>query len=61
MKRLSWLVCAFALVASVSCLAAEAPGPVALTVSLPDPGQKILYVHEVMPVSPGPLTVYYPK
>ncbi|WHZ18209.1 MAG: PDZ domain family protein [Rhodanobacteraceae bacterium] len=65
MKRLPWLVCAFALAASVSCLAAEdpgpAPGPVALTVSLPDPGQKLLYVHEVIPVAPGPLTLYYPK
>jgi predicted metalloprotease with PDZ domain len=41
---------------------AEAPpGPVALTVRLPDPGQKILYVDEVMPVTPGPLTLHYPK
>ncbi|MBS0381329.1 MAG: M61 family metallopeptidase [Proteobacteria bacterium] len=65
MKRLPWLVCVFALAASGSCLAAEnpgpAPGPVALTVSLPDPGQKLLYVDEVMPVAPGPLTLYYPK
>lgn len=65
MKRLSLFFCALALVAPLSCMAAEnvgpAPGPVALTVSLPDPGQKLLYVHEVMPVSPGPLTLYYPK
>src|SRR5690348_14647936 len=65
MKRLSLFFCALALVAPLSCVAAEntgpAPGPVALTVSLPDPGQKILYVHEVMPVTPGPLTLYYPK
>jgi predicted metalloprotease with PDZ domain len=36
-------------------------GPVALTVRLPNPEQKILYVHEGMPVRPGPLTLYYPK
>jgi len=36
-------------------------GPVALTVELPNPTQTILYVHEVMPVRAGPLTLYYPK
>ena len=36
-------------------------GAVALTVRLPDPGQKLLYVREVMPVEPGSLTLYYPK
>jgi len=36
-------------------------GTVALTVRLPDPGQKLLYVHEVIPAKPGPLTLYYPK
>lgn len=65
MKRLSLLFIPFALLAFTSGLArpvAEAPpGPVELTVRLPDPAQKILYVHEVMPVRPGPLTLYYPK
>ncbi|MGN6313177.1 MAG: M61 family metallopeptidase [Rhodanobacteraceae bacterium] len=65
MKRLSLLVGALVLVASAPCMAKDntkAPaGPVALTVSLPNPGQKILYVDEVMPVRPGPLTLYYPK
>ena len=65
MKCLSLFFCALALVAPLSCVAAEntgpAPGPVVLAVSLPDPGQKLLYVHEVMPVTPGPLTLYYPK
>jgi predicted metalloprotease with PDZ domain len=37
------------------------PGTVALTVRLPDPGQKILYVEEAIPVEPGPLTLHYPK
>jgi len=65
MKRLALFFCALALVAPLSCVVAgntgPAPGPVALTVSLPDPGQKLLYVHEAMPVMPGPLTLYYPK
>ncbi len=65
MKRLTWLFGAAALAASVTCMAKNeapvAPGPVALTVSLPNPGQKIFYVDEVMPVSPGELTLYYPK
>ncbi|MEO6925116.1 MAG: M61 family peptidase, partial [Rhodanobacter sp.] len=65
MKRLSLLLGAVALVASMSCMGqapVEVPaGPVAITVRLPNPAQKILYVHEVMPVRPGPLTLYYPK
>lgn len=65
MKRLGPLLAAVALVASASCIAQEntndQAGLVALTVSLPDPGQKILYVDEVMPVTPGALTLYYPK
>ena len=36
-------------------------GPIALTVRLPDPNQQILYVDELVPVRPGPLTLYYPK
>jgi predicted metalloprotease with PDZ domain len=65
MKR--WLspLGAVALAASLFCMGqtdAPAPaGPVALTVRLPNPGQQIFYVHEVMPVRPGPLTLYYPK
>lgn len=35
--------------------------PVELTVELPHPAQKVFYVHEVMPVEPGELTLYYPK
>lgn len=38
-----------------------APGPVELSVRLPDPAQQVLYVTEVMPVRPGALTLYYPK
>jgi predicted metalloprotease with PDZ domain len=65
MKPWSLLFGAVALVASASCTGqtdVKTPaGPVALTVELPNPGQQILYVHETMPVSPGPLTLYYPK
>lgn len=65
MKRWSSLLGAVALVVSASCIgqtdASPLAGAVALTVRLPDPGQQILYVHEVMPVRPGPLTLYYPK
>jgi predicted metalloprotease with PDZ domain len=65
MKRLSFLLSAAALAASISCMgqtSVEGPaGPVALTVRLPNPQQQIFYVYEVMPVRPGPLTLYYPK
>jgi predicted metalloprotease with PDZ domain len=65
MKPWSLLFGAVALVACASCTGqtdVKTPaGPVALTVALPNPGQQILYVHETMPVSPGPLTLYYPK
>ncbi len=65
MKRWFLLLGTVALVASASCggqTDAKGPaGPVALTVRLPNPQQQILYVDEVMPVRPGPLTLYYPK
>jgi predicted metalloprotease with PDZ domain len=65
MKRWPLLAGVAALAVSVHCAAqADAKSstiPVELTVKLPDPGQKILYVHEVMPVEPGELTLYYPK
>jgi predicted metalloprotease with PDZ domain len=65
MNRLSVLLGAVALAASVSCFGqtdGKSPaGPVALTVQLTNPKQQILYVNEEMPVRPGPLTLYYPK
>jgi predicted metalloprotease with PDZ domain len=53
-----------AVTASIACLAqavANPGGAVALTVRLPHPQQAIFYVRETMPVTPGPLTLYYPK
>jgi predicted metalloprotease with PDZ domain len=65
MNRLSLFLCALALVVPATATASTspdpAPGPVTLDVSLLDPGQKILYVHETIPVRPGALTLYYPK
>jgi len=65
MIKLSLLLGAVSLAASASCLGQTEikypAGPVALTVELPHPQQEIFYVHERMPVSPGPLTLYYPK
>jgi len=65
MKPWLLLLGMFACAASASCIvhadASAAARPVDLTVSLPDPAQKVLYVHETMPVAPGKLTLYYPK
>lgn len=66
MTRLRLLLATIALVGSVPGIARERsqtppPGPVLLTVRLPHPSQQIFDVQEVMPVSPGSLTLYYPK
>ena len=65
MKRSFLLLGSVAFLATAFCMGqteAKSPaGPVALTVQLPIPKQQILHVHEVMPVRPGPLTLYYPK
>lgn len=65
MKRILLFLGAAALAASASCFGQTGgmgpAGAVALTVQLPNPGQQILYAHEMMPVRPGPLTLYYPK
>jgi predicted metalloprotease with PDZ domain len=65
MQRLTQLLgtAVLALSASFMAQASEeiSTGAVALTVRLPDPGQKILYVHETIRVKPGALTLFYPK
>jgi predicted metalloprotease with PDZ domain len=37
------------------------PGEIKLDVDLADPGQRIFRVHELIPVNPGALSLYYPK
>src|ERR1700757_1371309 len=44
-----------------SSVAAAQTAPITLSVDLTDAPRKILHATEVMPVSPGPLTVVYPK
>jgi predicted metalloprotease with PDZ domain len=52
-------ICAVARAADVS--AHRYPGDVTLDVDLSNPTQRIFRVHERIPVSPGALTLYYPK
>jgi predicted metalloprotease with PDZ domain len=40
---------------------AQASSPIVLTVDTTHSPEKILHVREVIPVQPGPLTLYYPK
>lgn len=65
MKLHAALLGVTALALGMSCPAQgthpQAASTVSLNVALPNPAQKLLYVHELMPVAPGPLTLYYPK
>jgi hypothetical protein len=65
MKLHAALLAVTALALGVSCPAQgnhpQAASTVSLNVALPNPAQKLLYVHEIVPVAPGPLTLYYPK
>jgi predicted metalloprotease with PDZ domain len=55
----SWLFLATALILTSSvALAAET---ISLTVDATKTPQKLLHSHEVIPVKPGPLTIFYPK
>lgn len=45
----------------VLCASAAAAQTISLTVDATQTPQKILHVHLIMPVKPGPLTIYYPK
>jgi predicted metalloprotease with PDZ domain len=57
-----WMKCASAaLVAVGSSIAVAQTAPITLSVDLTDAPRKILHATEVMPVTPGPLTVVYPK
>jgi predicted metalloprotease with PDZ domain len=41
--------------------ASDGPGAIHLTVDASQAPQKILHTHETIPVTPGPLTLYYPE
>ncbi|MGC1461981.1 MAG: M61 family peptidase [Terracidiphilus sp.] len=58
--RLAMFLCflAMTIMGAPAVLAGES---IPLTVDATKTQQKILYVHEVIPVEPGPLTLYYPK
>lgn len=61
-SRLAWTLAAGACLLCAVPAAAAAPAPIALTVDLSEaPTQSIARIHEVIPVSPGPLTLLYPK
>jgi len=47
--------------ATAADIAGAYPGTLILNVDLKDAPRKVFHVHEVIPVSPGPLTLYYPK
>jgi predicted metalloprotease with PDZ domain len=40
---------------------AQSPSPITITVDTTHSPEKILHISEVIPVHPGPLTLYYPK
>ena len=48
-------------VLGVASLLAQSSVTISLTVDATHAPEKILHTHMVMPVKPGPLTVYYPK
>ena len=48
-------------VLGVLCASAAEAQTISLTVDATQTPQKILHAHLVMPVKPGPLTIYYPK
>ena len=64
MNRAAYRLIVSAVVLMIACatgLHAQADGPIALTVDASDAPMKILHSHMVLPVTPGTLTLYYPK
>lgn len=61
--RTVWMKCAGTALAAVlgSLTAPAQTAPIALSVDLTDAPRKILHATEMMPVTPGPLTMVYPK
>src|SRR5215469_13893446 len=58
--RFRWLVF-LAAVLALAASAAVAEEAIVVTVDATRTPQKLLHTHLVMPVKPGPLTLYYPK
>jgi predicted metalloprotease with PDZ domain len=56
-----YAVLAFSLLIGTLGLKAQTQGPITLEVDATQAPQKIIHTHMLMPVSPGPLTLYYPK
>jgi predicted metalloprotease with PDZ domain len=60
MNTRAWLVLLSVLVASLPGFAAT-PATIRLKVDLTDAPRQLFHVHETLPVTPGALTLYYPK
>ncbi|HYK37425.1 M61 family peptidase [Alloacidobacterium sp.] len=60
LQRVVWPL-ALASMLAVPAAVAQSGEAISLTVDATQTQQKILHVHEVLPVKPGPLTLYYPK
>jgi len=56
--RFLFIVTSILLLAGPRLLAGE---PISLSVDATGTQQKLLHIHEAIPVKPGPLTLYYPK
>jgi predicted metalloprotease with PDZ domain len=62
MQRFRLDLCSYLLAVSVLAAPAVLAGEsIPLTVDATRTQQKLLHVHEVIPVTPGPVTLYYPK
>lgn len=60
LQRVVWPLTLVSMLAVSSALA-QSGETISLTVDATQTPQKILHVHEVLPVKPGPLALYYPK
>ncbi|MGA7617304.1 MAG: M61 family peptidase [Thermoanaerobaculia bacterium] len=61
MQAFRRFVVSFVIVLTAGAVMAAQTAPIDLTVDMSDIGQKITHTHMVIPVSPGPLDLYYPK
>ena len=64
MRRMMWIgmvLAVAALLTSAKVQAQTKMAPIRLAVDASQTPQKILHIHEEIPVKPGPLTLYYPQ